>query len=423
MRPRHLLLAIVLTAAAIFGTTAVFAAEAPAQLDPARALELELQQAIAKASPAFAVVSNGSGIVISADGWLLTNHHVVAQHTIGHRWWIRLAGDKPYIARLVGSDPRGDIALLKVESDTPLPFVKLASVPEATVGELAFALGNPFGLAQDAQPTCTFGIISAIHLHRGGYSDAIQTDASLNPGNSGGPLLNMAGHLIGINGRIAVRFGNRMNTGVGYAIPVSQIRRFLPLLKAGGVISHGSLKGMRFHNATPAGSGVNVTRVGASSATPQGFKLADRIVAVDGRPVANVIRLQSIVGSYPAGAKIHIEVMRNDVRTKLATVLAGDAPKLPSTATGYLGIHLSTEDNQNGEHGVLVLSVVEGSPAATAGIKAADRLIEYAGKPVNSLDDVSAIVRTQPPGTPVDITLSRGGEELSLSLVLGKRPE
>ncbi|GIW71344.1 MAG: serine endoprotease DegQ [Planctomycetota bacterium] len=391
-------------------------------LELARRLQAEVQAAVARAAPAFITVSGGSGVVISPEGWALTNHHVVAGHRIGDRWWVRLRGDRPYIAQLVGTDPQGDIALLKLESEQPLPWVPLGDSDALRVGELVLALGNPFGLAEDAEPTVTLGVVSALHLNRGGYSDAIQTDAPLNPGNSGGPLLNLAGELVGINGRIAVRFGNRMNTGVGYAIPSKQIGRFLPVLRQGGVVRHGRLQGVRVRTAEPRGSGAEVTSVARDSdAARAGLQAGDRIVAVDGTPVPSATRLLGVLGTYPAGATVTVEVVRGSGTTALQVELSAPVQQPVQGSGAWLGVRLGGASEDTGQPGVEVTEVVPGSPAAAAGLRPGDRIVSLHGTAVQSAPELVTVIRGLEPGTRIEIEVERGGARLTLAATLGRR--
>jgi serine protease Do len=153
-------------------------------------LEEQLVEVVRKVSPTFVVIGGGSGVVISPDGWMLTNHHVAGDRPVGADWTVKLPSGKIYDAKLVGTDPTGDISLLKiaVKEGEALPYVEFGDSDSCRVGQWVVALGNPFGFAKDSKPTVTFGLISAFHRYRGTYGDAIQTDAPINSGNSGGPL-------------------------------------------------------------------------------------------------------------------------------------------------------------------------------------------------------------------------------------------
>ena len=200
-------------------------------LELAEQLEDQVAGAIARAIPAYIRISlgggGGSGVIISPDGYALTNHHVAGDLNP----LVTLSDGRSFRAINIGYDPRGDITLLKIEHDEPLAYAESGASDKITVGAKAFALGNPFLFVdgRSSRPTVTLGNISAIGRYQQGYSAAIQTDARVNPGNSGGPLFTMDGKVVGIIGRIAVRrtFGTRINTGIGFAIPINQAMRFV----------------------------------------------------------------------------------------------------------------------------------------------------------------------------------------------------
>ena len=195
---------------------------------------------------AYVFVAQGSGVLISEDGLILSNHHVTDEKS---PQTVRLAGGQAFEATLLGVDPVGDIALLKIEHDEPLPFVPLAEESDYVLGMPVFAVGNPFGLGnRDDIPSLSSGYLSTLRVVRGNYTDTVQVDAPVNPGNSGGPLLSMDGKLLGINGQIRTRSGMRINSGIGLAIAAPQLREFIPALAAsnGGYAHHGAMpKGNR----------------------------------------------------------------------------------------------------------------------------------------------------------------------------------
>ena len=203
-------------------------------LDDAAAerLDAKVHEVVAKVKPAFVFIRGGSGVLISADGYMLTNHHVLADgqpSTNRKETDVVLPGIRQFKADVVGKDPHGDIVLLKLRDAEGLPHVTFGDADALNVGEYVLAVGDPFLAGRsDFEPTVTVGVVSALHRYQNTYTDAIQTDASVNPGNSGGPLFNLRGELVGINGQIMARFGNRVNTGIGFAIPSTQIQRFLP---------------------------------------------------------------------------------------------------------------------------------------------------------------------------------------------------
>ena len=188
----------------------------------------------------------GSGVVISPDGYALTNFHVVAG--CGKAMQCGMADGKLYDAVIVGIDPTGDVAVIKLFGRDDFPRGRNWADSDAVrPGDWVFAMGNPFLLATDLQPTVTYGIVSGVHRYQPPsgtfleYADCIQTDASINPGNSGGPLFDAQGRLIGINGRGSFQKRGRVNVGVGYAISINQIKRFLGALRGGRIVDHATL--------------------------------------------------------------------------------------------------------------------------------------------------------------------------------------
>jgi S1-C subfamily serine protease len=270
--------------------------------------------------------ASGSGFVIDNDGHIVTNDHVVEDAT---QYRVRFGdnGD-PIVAKLLGTDPSADLALLKIDpKDMPAEIspLRLGASSDVRPGDEAIAIGSPFGL----EGTVTSGIVSALGrtiTAPNGFSisGAVQTDAAINPGNSGGPLLDSRGQVIGVNSQIQTNGGGDQNSGVGFAVPVDAIKRALPFLKTGK-----------------------------------------------------------------------------------------DAPH------AYLGIQMS----QASAGGASVGDVVSGGPAAKAGLRKGDRIVEIAGTPVHEPDDVSAAVNTRRPNDQVRVIVERGGERRTLTVKLGEQPD
>lgn len=280
----------------------------------------QLRSVIDQVSPAFVFIANGSGVCISEDGWILTNHHVAGNNRT-HQ--VHFSGGRSYPAKVIGFDPYGDISVLKIENEKGLPFCDLGDSDQIKIGQPVIAVGNPFLLGrQNWQPSITYGIVSALHryMDNPGYFDAIQTDAQINPGNSGGPLITLEGKVIGINGRIDIkRFRNRVNTGIGYAIPSNQIRRYLTKFKAGGRVREGYLSGVtvgecgdpRYENTLEYGDGVFIAGLEEESpAAKSGLQLGDIIVGGEKYPIHNLNRFHGVMANWPQGEKILIHVKR-----------------------------------------------------------------------------------------------------------------
>jgi putative serine protease PepD len=269
-------------------------------------------------------VATGSGFVIDEQGRVVTNHHVVQNAT---DVTVLTSDGKEHDATVVGSDPSTDIALLDVEDGANLTPVELGSATSLSVGDPVVAIGSPFGL----QGTVTSGIVSGLDREiqaPDGFAidGAIQTDAALNSGNSGGPLLDSRGRVVGVNSQIETRSGG--NDGVGYAVPVETVRNVVGQLLSGGSVAHGYL-GVQL--AEPGSEdGVPVAEVvSGGPAADAGLQTGDRILTIDGQSVDAVSDVRSFVGEREPGDEVELTVER-DGSTKTLTVELGERP----TATG-----------------------------------------------------------------------------------------
>jgi S1-C subfamily serine protease len=284
--------------------------------------EGERVKVIAKVEPAVAAVCFfggqvcGSGVVISEDGYCLTNFHVV--QPTGSVMQCGLADGKLYDSVLVGQDKIGDVALVKLlpkKDGDKFPFVKLGDSDKVQVGDWSLAMGNPFGLALDFTPTVTFGLISGVSRYQPPegkgtleYTDCIQFDTSINPGNSGGPLFNMQGELIGINGRGSFEKRGRVNSGVGYAISINQIKNFLGHMKAGIDTDHATLGAGVSTSGEESGSVLSkmvfTQMLDESDVARRGIKPGDELVAFAGRQMSSTNQYKNVLGIYPQGWRL-----------------------------------------------------------------------------------------------------------------------
>jgi S1-C subfamily serine protease len=304
--------------------------------------------------PAYVFIAGGSGVVIRPDGLMLTNDHVIENR---RRFDVRLGDGRSFEARVLGRDEVGDLAVLKIDAPDgePLPHLPLGDSAAVRVGDEVVAVGNPFALGVlDQSPTFTLGIVSAVHHTQGSYTECIVTDAELNPGNSGGPLVNRAGEVVGINGQISTRYGLRSNTGLGFAISARQIAIWLPLLERaeGGEVPHAALAGVQFESRDrerPESVVVEDVAEGSPAATA-GFRPGDTILAIDDAAVANGHRLAGVIGIYPAGHE-----------TRCRT-----------------GIDL--ERPRGGDLLPVVEAIEAGSSAEAAGLKPGDVIVAFAGR-------------------------------------------
>src|SRR5438105_8566001 len=270
--------------------------------------------------------SLGSGFIIDSDGSILTNNHVVenAQKIV-----VKLQGDdQEYEAKVIGRDPKTDIAIIKINSKTSLPAASFGDSDRLEVGEWVVAIGNPFGL----DSTVTSGIVSAKgrHIGQGPYDNFIQTDASINPGNSGGPLINLRGEVIGINTAIFSRTGG--NIGIGFAIPINLVKEVLPQLRGKGKVTRGYL-GVLIQKVTPEiaeslgmekGYGALVANVSKDGpADKAGVKVGDVIVEFDGKEVKDSGDLPIIVARTQVDKKARMKVLR-DKKEVVLNVAVGE---------------------------------------------------------------------------------------------------
>ncbi|MDF1552017.1 MAG: Do family serine endopeptidase [Deferrisomatales bacterium] len=329
--------------------------------------------------------SLGSGVIIAADGTILTNEHVVANAT---RISVTLAGGVEYEARLVGADARTDLAVLRVEADQPLPTVALGTSADLLIGETVIAIGNPFGLSH----TVTTGVVSAVNRTiRGGddqvYTDFIQTDAAINPGNSGGPLLNIRGEMVGVNAAIYQRA-----EGVGFAIPVDKARRIAENLITYGEV-HRAWLGVHVQDLTPelarhfgvAPAGVLVSRVFAGGPGEEGgLRRGDILVGLDERPLADRESFFERLAGYTAGSRLAFRALR-DGKAVALTVRAREIPTeyVERLSRTWLGIAVEENSRQlAGRHGLstaaglVVTEVVPGGAAARIGLEPGDVVLQ-----------------------------------------------
>jgi serine protease Do len=254
----------------------------------------------------------GSGVVITDDGYCLTNHHVV--QPTGTVLQCGLANGQLYDSVLVGQDTMGDVALVKLlpkKEGDKFPFVKLGDSDKVQVGDWSLAMGNPFGLALDFTPTVTYGLISGVNRYEkygsdvnvSEYTDCLQFDTSINPGNSGGPLFNMKGELIGINGRGSFEKRGRVNSGVGYAISMNQIKNFLWHMRAGIDCDHATLGAAVSTEGEESGSVLSramVTQIlEEADAFRRGVKPGDQLITFAGRRVDSTNQYKNVLGIYP----------------------------------------------------------------------------------------------------------------------------
>ena len=370
----------------------------------------------------------GSGFVVSADGYIITNAHVVENAEIVT---VRFTDRREYKAKVVGTDKQSDIAVLKVDGKS-LPTVKLGKSKEANVGEWVVAIGSPFGF----ENSVSAGIVSAKgrSLPDASYTQFIQTDVAVNPGNSGGPLVNLAGEVIGINSQIYSRSGGVQ--GLSFAIPIETALSVKDQIVQHGKVTRGRI-GVTVQevNATladsfgldrPRGALVSSVEAGAPG-EKAGIQTGDIITRYDGKPIERSADLPVLVAETPAGKAASIEVWRNRSAKTLSISTTNAAPakekvaeEEKTEAKGRLGLAvrpLSPEEGREaGAKGGLVVEQV-GGPAARAGIQRGDVLISFNGQPVKSADDLRALVGKA--GRSAALLIQRDRQQLFVPVDLG----
>jgi len=297
-------------------------------LDPIiEAAETARMAAVKRAMPSTVSIfvpgggGGGSGVLISPDGFALTNFHVCSP--AGSYMRCGLSDGRIYDAVVVGIDPVGDLALVRLIGRNDFPFAEMADSRKARVGQWCMVIGNPFLLNTNLQPTVSWGILSGVgrYQYPSGtlleYADCFQTDAAINPGNSGGPLYDADGRLLGIVGRASFEKRGRVNVGVGYAISIEQAKNFLGDLHSGRIVDHATLGATV---ATDPEGGARVSNIlDSSDAFRRGLRYNDTILEIDGRTVHSANQVQNVLATLPAGWRVKLSY-RNDDETRSTIV-------------------------------------------------------------------------------------------------------
>jgi serine protease Do len=375
--------------------------------------------------------SLGSGFIISPDGYIVTNNHVVApgrQGAVVETITVTLPDKREFKARLVGRDLASDLAVLKIDAGQNLPFVRFGDSMHARVGDWVLAIGNPFGLGG----TVTSGIISALHRttgQGGAYDRYIQTDASINMGNSGGPMFDLNGNVIGINTAIFSPSGG--NVGIGFAIPAEQAKPVVDALMKGGRVKRGYL-GVQIQQISddiaeslglPKNRGELIASVEPGQAAERaGIRQGDVVVAVNGQEVTPDQTLSYLVSNSPIGSRVPIELIRNGRRMTVTTTV-GERPPEEQLAARLGGDDdsFSNDDEDSTQQqasqaslglavqpltpaiarqvgvpattrGLVIGGVDPSSDAAAKGLKRGDVIISVNGRPAVTAADVRTAV-------------------------------
>ncbi len=402
-----------------------------ADLEKALAFERQIRACVEKARPAYVFFGQGSGVCISPDGWVLTNYHVAGERDNQR---VRLSGGRAFTADVVGWDKHGDISLCRLRDAKDLPYCELGDSDALRVGQPVIAVGNPFMLGRRSwEPTVTLGIVSALHryMDNPGYFDAIQTDAQINPGNSGGPLLTLDGRVVGINGRIDIRrFVSRVNTGIGYAVPANQIRRYLEAFKAGGRVYEGCVEGLTvgecgredYEGVGRYGDGAFVAGVAQDSpADRAGFEPGDIIFEIEGYRVHNLNRFHGVAGNWPQGETVRVKVRRGGEVRDLKVYL-GDPARVRERQMNLLTVEAGFLPDGGDGPGVRVASVLKEGPAEAAGLRPGDVIRKVDGVPLRGWDEFLRILSALKPGDEARLGVIRDGKEVEVVLKAGPRP-
>jgi serine protease Do len=375
------------------------------------------------------VRSLGSGFIIHPDGYVVSNNHVVDGAS---EIRVRLSDGREFPAKVLGHDPKTDLALLKIEA-TGLPTISVGDSEALQVGEPVMAIGNPFGLEQ----TVTTGIVSGTGRVIGGgpYDDYIQTDTSINPGNSGGPLINARGQAVGINTLIFSQSGGSI--GIGFAIPVNLAKPILTQLASEGHVVRGWL-GVSIQPVTPdlakslklsETQGALVSSVTDDSpAAKAGLKPGDVILEFNGQKVARADRLPNVVATTPVGREVPLSIVRDGKSMQLTAKVgqqteSKQASAGPEKVPAKLGLtvepvtpKLAGEMGLRDKQGVIVRSVESDSPAAEAGIQEGDVIVEVNRRAVLNAADLKHQLDAHAKGTPVLMLVHRGDASLFVTV-------
>ena len=365
----------------------------------------------------------GSGFIISEDGYILTNNHVVGDVD---KITVVLKDERTFSAKLIGTDPGSEVALIKIEGDN-FPVLPMGDSSKLEIGDWVIAIGNPFGLSE----TVTVGVISAVgrnNMHIAAYEDFIQTDAAINPGNSGGPLINLDGQVIGINTAIVSESGGYM--GIGFAIPINMARSIQEQLRKSGKVSRGYLgllaqdvdADMAEALGLKEATGVVVSMVEKGTPAEQaGVKVQDVILAINGKKIKSYDAFRNEVALLAPGSRARLDISRDgkplEVTVKLGERPAAKVQKEQPAAEPeqVLGLEVEELTRELAERfhykvgeGVIVSAVTPGSPAAEKGIRPGDLIASVNRQEVASADDFTAAVKQSSKRGRVLLLVKRG---------------
>ena len=358
----------------------------------------------------------GSGVIIdAAKGYVVTNNHVVDNaNTIK----VQMSDGRKFDAKVVGKDPRSDIALIQIQDPKNLTAIKLADSDALRVGDYTVAIGNPFGLGE----TVTSGIVSALGrsgLNAENYENFIQTDAAINRGNSGGALVNLNGELIGINTAILAPDGG--NIGIGFAIPSNMVKNLTAQMVQYGQVKRGELgiMGTELNSELAKAMKVDAQR-GAfvsqvmpnSSAAKAGIKAGDVITSLNGKPISSFAALRAEVGSMPIGSKVTLGLLREGKPVNVSLELQQSSQNQVDSSTIFSGIEGAEMSNKGADKGVVENNVKANSPAARIGLKKGDVIMGANQQPVKNIAELRKILDSKP--SVLALNIQRGDTSIYL---------
>lgn len=363
--------------------------------------------------------SLGSGFIISSDGYIFTNNHVIER---ADRILVKLTDGREYKAEVIGRDANTDLALIKIKPENSLPVVEMGDSEKLRVGEWVIAIGNPFGLGQ----TVTAGIVSAKGrvIGAGPYDNFIQTDASINPGNSGGPLFNLEGKVVGVNTAIVAQ-----GQGIGFAIPISMANNILPDLKSKGKVVRGWM-GISVQEMTEdIAKGLKLSQRGGAlisevfkgdPADKAGIRPGDVIIEINGKSIKDTHALLILIASFHVGDKVRVKVLRDGQEKTFDVTVAErkDQPEIArerSDGKAFFGMTVKELTPQIARQlgipptkGVIVTEVAEGSPADEVGIQPRDMILQVNRVNISSLKDYQREIAKPAAQSSILLLIKRG---------------
>ena len=358
----------------------------------------------------------GSGVIIDADkGYVVTNNHVVDNAT---KISVQLNDGRKFDAKVIGKDPRSDIAVIQLQNAKNLTAIKMADSEQLRVGDYTVAIGNAYGLGE----TVTSGIVSALGrsgLNAENYENFIQTDAAINRGNSGGALVNLNGELIGINTAILAPDGG--NIGIGFAIPSNMVKNLTSQMVEYGQVKRGELgiMGTELNSELAKAMKVDAQR-GAfvsqvlpnSSAAKAGIKAGDVITSLNGKPISSFAALRAQVGTMPVGSKLTLGLLRDGKQVNVNLELQQSSQNQVDSSSIFNGIEGAEMSNKGKDQGVVVNNVKTGTPAAQIGLKKGDVIIGANQQAVKNIAELRKVLDSKP--SVLALNIQRGDSTIYL---------